>query len=105
MNNNRLTKLTAFEISELLEHRSDIKIKEIGLKWNQIDAEGGVRIATALSGNKELKVLDLSWNNIGVKRSNTIDGHIGSTWGKALRENATLVHLDLSFNKIGFEET
>jgi len=105
MNNNRFTKLTAFEISQLLEFRTDIKIKEIGLKWNQIDAEGGVGIATALSINPSLKVLDLSWNNIGVKRKGMEDGHIGSTWGKALRENSSLVHLDLSFNKIGEEDT
>ena len=47
LNNNSLTKLTALQIAEVLRE-GNTKIKEIGLKWNQIDGEGGVAIAEAL---------------------------------------------------------
>ena len=63
-NNNYLTKLTALQIAEVLSE-GNTKIKELGLKWNQIDAEGGVAIADALEYNRDLKILDLSWNKIG----------------------------------------
>ena len=43
------------------------KIKELGLKWNQIDGEGGVAIADALVDNQYLRILDLSWNKLGMK--------------------------------------
>ena len=64
LNNNRLTKLTAFKIAEVLRE-GNTKIKELGLKWNHIDGEGGLAIASALQDNRELKILDLSWNKIG----------------------------------------
>ena len=118
-NNNRLTKLTAYQIADVLRE-GNTKIKELGLKWNQIDGEGGVAIAEALSENRDLKVLDLSWNKIGTNfrqkfdpksKKTTVVGkddkevNIGKIWGKALRENKVLVHLDLSFNKICQEDT
>jgi len=68
MNNNHLTKLTAFQIETIMDY-DDIKLKEIGLKWNHIDGEGGCAIAEGLIKNKYLKILDLSWNKIGVKRA------------------------------------
>jgi hypothetical protein len=55
-------------------------------------------IAEALEHNKNLKILDLSWNKIGKTESYMSKGLIGKTWGKAMRENIDLIHLDLSFN-------
>ena len=106
MNNNHFTKVTAIKLAEMIEF-PDIKLKELGLKWNQINGEGGCRIAEALSQDKdkELKILDLSWNKIGVYKQDFKPKHIGETWGKALIENKSLVHLDLSFNKICEEDT
>lgn len=63
--------------------------------------------------NKELKVLDLSWNSIGEKPTKgpkkimkklgvkkfIAEGFIGKLWGHALRTNTCLIHLDLSYNK------
>jgi len=59
-----------------------------------------------------LKVLDLSWNALGIRPKDKIDpknplkpsfsmkvGDIGRAWGLAFVNNKTLVHLDLSFNK------
>ena len=64
MNNNRFTKVAAIVLAEMIEF-PDIKLKELGLKWNHIDGEGGLAIASALQDNRELKILDLSWNKIG----------------------------------------
>ena len=75
-------------------------------------AVAGNRFAEVLCDNKELKVLDLSWNALGVRPNDTIDpknprkpvssmkvGDIGRAWGLAFINNKSLVHLDLSFNK------
>ena len=83
----------------------DTKLEEVGLKWNEINGEGGCLIAHALINSKSLKALDLSWNKLGVKSGTMKQGEIGATWGKALAQNQALVHLDLSFNKIGEEDT
>ena len=63
-NQNGLKNQTAFKIAEMLDENV-FKVKEIGLKWNQITAVGGNRIARSLASNEVLKVLDLSWNLIG----------------------------------------
>ena len=104
LNNNSLTKVSALHIAEFIDY-SDIKLKELGLKWNEINGVGGIAIAEALENNKFLKILDLSWNNIGRTETYMSKGLIGKTWGKALKENKTLVHLDLGFNKIEEADT
>ena len=104
LNHNLLTTETAIQIGIMLQD-SDIKLKELGVKWNDINGEGALAIAEAITVNRELKVLDLSWNKLGVKPKKIKNGVIGRAFGKALRDNRTLVHLDLSFNKIGEEDT
>ena len=103
LNQNCLTKLFAIKCGEILGY-SDTKLREIGLKWNQINGEGGCAISKALAENKYLKLMDISWNKIG-KQDLLEDGLIGTTWGNALASNKTLVHLDMSFNKIGEQDT
>ena len=44
LNSNHLTKLAAIKLAEMIEF-PDIKLREIGLKWNSINGEGGCRIA------------------------------------------------------------
>ena len=91
-------------------------LHELGLKWNFITAVGGNEIAQVLESNKHLKILDLSWNQIGVlpsvprnaaklKLTPMKQGDIGAAWGRALAINKSLIHLDLSFNKIDEKET
>lgn len=89
-----------------------IKLKEVGLNWNKITAIGGNAIANALETNNSLKILDLSWNIIGQRpsetkkvESNINEGDVGKAWGKALAMNIYLVHLDLSYNGIPLAET
>lgn len=43
------------------------KIKEIGISNNKLTAVSGNQIAKALTNDEQLKILDLSWNLIGVK--------------------------------------
>ena len=118
MNQNNLTNVTALRIAQIISE-PNTKIKEIGLKWNKFNAVAGNRFAEVLCDNTHLKVLDLSWNSIGVRPKDTIDpknprgkpaytmkvGDIGRVWGLMFISNKTLVHLDISFNKIDEEET
>ena len=41
------------------------RLKELGLKWNKLNAVSGNKIAAALEINDCLKVLDLAWNKLG----------------------------------------
>jgi hypothetical protein len=43
------------------------------MKWNKLTAISGNQIATALKDNNSLRVLDLSWNMIGVKPANQVN--------------------------------
>jgi len=74
-----------------------------------------------LCDNRDIKVLDLSWNQLGVKPFkrkkvgrikagmkeyiNFKKGDIGKAWGTMFIENKGIVHLDLSFNRFGYEDT
>lgn len=109
-----MTDKTGLKAAELFAEGTT-KLKELGLKWNKLTAVSGNRIADSLRENRQMKVLDLSWNSIGVrpkaKRQNgkviqtMLQGEIGKSWGSFFIENKTLIHLDLSFNKIDEFET
>ena len=100
MNKNQLTKKFAVQFADTLDSLQT-KLEEVGLKWNEINGEGGCLIANALIKSKSLKALDLSWNKLGVKSGTMKKGEIGTTWGEALAQNQTIVNLDLNFNIIG----
>ena len=78
-------------------------------------------IASSLCDNRDLKVLDLSWNQLGVRppkrkrlgkpaqgkkpEVNMKKGDIGRAWGAMFIENKGIVHLDLSFNRFAKDDT
>lgn len=107
-----LTNKTGQAFAKLLSN-PNCKLKEIGLQWNKLTAKAGNEIAAALLENKELKMLDLSWNSIGPRplkapkkimkklqvKKFEAEGFNGRLWGEALRRNTTLVHLDMSYTK------
>lgn len=96
---NLITDASMNIVSELLT-LSISKLRELRLNWNKITAKGGLILADAIADNKYLKVLNLSWNNLGSIGKNHIkSGHLGKAWGEALQLNKTLAHLDLSYNK------
>lgn len=71
-------------------------INELYLYWNNLKAKGAKVIFESIieSDNETLKVLDLSWNNIGDdKYQNCV--HFLS---EMLIKNRTIIHLDLSNN-------
>lgn len=64
LNKNNLTNRTGEKIATLLLEGLT-RIKELGLKWNKLNAVAGNKIAAALEVNDCLKVLDLAWNKLG----------------------------------------
>ena len=115
-NHNDLTDKTGIKVVELLVN-VNTNLKELGLKRNKLTAISGNQIAGALKNNGCLKVLDLSWNSLGVKPRDRIDpktrkqikgmsaGDVGRAWGLCFLENKSLIHVDLSFNKINQVDT
>ena len=95
----------------------NVDLKGLGLKKNKITAISGNLIAAALKDNVTLKMIDLSWNKLGVKPFNKIDkksrrqikgmsaGDVGRAWGACFIDNKTLIHVDLSFNEINEADT
>ena len=57
-------------------------------------------ILNAMSGHSSLKVLDLSWNSIGLSRNKAFSHKLAETF--TTQEN--LVHLDLSHNQLKKED-
>ena len=66
MNQNFLTDKTGLKAAQLFAEGTT-KLKELGLKWNKLTAVSGNKIAETLRENREMRILDLSWNSIGVK--------------------------------------
>ena len=109
LNQNFLTDKTGLKIAEMFTEGTT-KLKELGLKWNKLTAISGNKIAEALRENREMRILDLSWNSIGVRPKDQRvkgrvvqvmkQGEIGKAWGTMFADNKFLVHIDLSFCKI-----
>ena len=56
--------MTGLAAAELLSDPGSA-LRELGLKWNCMNAVAGNAIAEALEANKTLKMLDLGMNKIG----------------------------------------
>ena len=55
--------------------------------------------------NHNLKVLDLSWNNMGSGANKKLSLQLINTLGNVLKdEKKSLVHLDISFNNFSKDE-
>ncbi len=54
----------ANKLAEFLEFNGNT-LKVLMLHWNKICCQGGLKIANAIKKNEHLKILDLSWNQIG----------------------------------------
>lgn len=64
MNQNNLSNVTGLQAADLLSDSGNL-LKELGLKWNCMNAIAGNAIAEAIEDNKTLKRLDLGLNKIG----------------------------------------
>jgi Ran GTPase-activating protein (RanGAP) involved in mRNA processing and transport len=54
----------ALKLAEFLDYNGNT-LKVLVLHWNKIGSQGGLRIAQVLKKNEHLKILDLSWNQMG----------------------------------------
>jgi hypothetical protein len=86
---------------------TNCRVTELYLGWNNIWAPGGKAIASVLVQETHLRVVDLSWNVIGLIMcgNSSKPGNIGTCWGEVFEINKKLIHLDLSFNKICMEDS
>ena len=81
-------------------------LKEVYLRWNKITPEGGKTLFEELAANQSLRVLDLSWNLLGLgNRINNKEKNMVESLNNFLENNQDLYHLDLSCNKFTFEES
>jgi Ran GTPase-activating protein (RanGAP) involved in mRNA processing and transport len=64
---NRVSNESCLELKDYLVENTELN--EIYLQWNQIDSRGGKFIGEALMKNYKLKVIDLSFNSLGLKGS------------------------------------
>lgn len=111
MNNNTLYKLNisrnflsdaiAPSVKELLILNSDLK--ELYLHWNYLKSEGGTQLFEGLLANKTLRVLDLSYNQMGKAKDKNEE--CTRTIANCLKENEYLMHVDLSNNRFNVEES
>jgi hypothetical protein len=76
-------------------------LQELKLSMTGIRPEGLARIASALTKNKTIQRLDLSWNALASNPSNKKALRDGiKAFSKMLAANTSLIHLDLSFCEI-----
>jgi hypothetical protein len=68
----------------------------LDLKWSNITLEGAKCLVEGLFHSKSMRMLDISWNSIGV----TEDEEFGKRFGEALNECKTMRHLDIAYNKL-----
>ncbi|CAK90105.1 unnamed protein product (macronuclear) [Paramecium tetraurelia] len=93
---NKITNNAHQSLKQLIE--SNDTLLELYLRWNSIKGSGGVEIFKALQANKNIKVLDFSYNLLGC----------GNVIAPALKdfiiENKSIQHLDLSANSFTFSD-
>ncbi|KAL4487307.1 hypothetical protein ABPG73_005817 [Tetrahymena malaccensis] len=92
--NNSITNQGAIYINRMLKGQT--RLRELKLHWNRINGIGGKLIAEALYHNDYLKVLDISYNSMGIG-----DPECSVYWAKMLSKDSKcgLIHLDLSYNR------
>lgn len=97
---NGLTRTSLPALVSFLLNRSHIN--ELYLGWNYFKADSGTIIAQTLLENESLKVIDLSYNSIGVSDSQNCP----KMFAKLFQNNSNyseIVHIDLSYNQ--FDQT
>lgn len=85
--------------------RNNDALRELYLKWNQIKGEGGALLFCQLQENSSLKVLDLSWNSLGVGSGSRMSQNSTEALCDMLRMNKTIIHMDLSNNNFSIKES
>lgn len=95
---NFISDLGAEKIGRMLDYNNTLQ--ELYVRWNQIKGPGGVHILNGLKHCQSMKVLDMSWNSMGLHNSG-----FAKAFAEYIRTNDNLIHLDLSNNYIGKEDS
>jgi hypothetical protein len=74
-------------------------LQEMYLHWNLLSGVGAMMMLEGLFENSELRLIDLSWNNIG--KSNAF---VGLLVRIIERKMSQISHWDLSYNQFTYEE-
>ncbi len=86
-------------LSELIQKSTVMEQLYIGT--NYLSGKAGEKIFSLLGGNKNLKVLDYSLNQLG----DSADCNCAKAIANCLKVNKVMQHLDISFNHFGKEAT
>lgn len=97
INDNNLSDDSGVKLGAVLE--TNISICEVYCQWNQFKTRGGNAILKALKENKTVRVLDLSWNSLGLLNST-----FAKTFSEFISSNTSLIHMDLSNNYFNKED-
>ncbi|CAD8105716.1 unnamed protein product [Paramecium sonneborni] len=93
---NNITNASYQAIKQMIEQNDTLL--ELYMRWNSIKGSGGCEIFKVLQANKNIKVLDFSYNLLGA-------GNIIITALKDfIIENKTVQHLDLSANGFTYQD-
>jgi Ran GTPase-activating protein (RanGAP) involved in mRNA processing and transport len=76
-------------------------LEELYIGTNYLSSKVGEKIFGLIAGNKTLKVLDYSMNQLG----DNADCNCAKAIAGCLRGNKVMQHLDISFNNFGKEAT
>ena len=79
--------------------QNNSSLRDLAIHWNKLTGNGLGIIIKALTQNKKIKILDLSWNALG-SYNKIGDYSVGKCLGEYLKDNKSLIHLDISFNGI-----
>ncbi|EAS04473.2 hypothetical protein TTHERM_00616480 (macronuclear) [Tetrahymena thermophila SB210] len=101
LSQNQIGDACSQELKDLLEN--SMTLQELYLKWNNFRQDGGICIAQGIKKNQSLKVLDISFNNLGSHQSKKLLANekeipptIGKQFAEAFTSNKKLIHLDMS---------
>jgi NLR family CARD domain-containing protein 3 len=109
LSKNNLTSLSADSITYFI--RKSTTIQEIYLHYNSIDDRGGMVIFRGLYRSPSIRVVDMSFNNMGAKKAlknnkimkfNTIGESAAAIARVISKPHTELLHLDISNN--GYNE-
>ena len=74
---------------------ANCSLTALGLAWTELSGFHGAGLLNAISMNKSLETLDVSYNTLG---GHTAENPCVTALGKVLKKNRTLTHLDASYN-------
>lgn len=104
LSRNQLGTLFCQRLREFLSDNN--ALNELYLHWNMVTSQGAVHVCDGLLQNKYLKVLDMSYNNIGkLSTKSKQEPSCVDSWSQVFAfAKSDLLHLDLSNNEFTYEE-